>query len=77
MNAEIIELSEQRERRRYIALAHASGDWQETKASFALSGIILDESNAEIAGRMIAGEMTLKEAQRVILCRLNVIEKPM
>ena len=74
MTAEIIELDEQRERRRYVALAHASDDWQQIKASFAIGGMSLDDSNAEIIGRMIAGEMTLREAQSVIRLRLQVGE---
>lgn len=70
MTAEIIELDEERERRRYIALAHASDEWRQIKASFAIEGMILDDSNAEIIGRMIAGEMTLRQAQRLVLRRL-------
>lgn len=42
-----------RERRYYIALANLDKAWQETKASFALSGINLDDDDAERAGRML------------------------
>jgi len=62
------------ERRRYIALAHASDDWQQMNASLAFAGVDLNESNAEIIGRMIANEMTLQEAQRAIRRLLDVGE---
>lgn len=74
MTAEIIELDKQRERRRYISLPHGSGEWQQITASVAIEGLDLDDINAEIVGRMAAGEMTLQEAQRVIRRRLNVSE---
>jgi len=72
MGAEIIELDKQRECRCYIAQAHASNKWQQPKAFFVIEGMILDDKDAEIIGCMLAGEMTLKEAQVVIKRRLNV-----
>jgi len=75
MTAEIIELDEQCKRRRYIALAHASDDWQQIKASFAIEGMSLGDNNSEVVGRMIAGEITLEEAKKVLLCRLNPAEQ--
>jgi hypothetical protein len=51
--ATIHSLDAARERRYYIALANADKAWQETKASFALSGISLDDDDAERAGRML------------------------
>jgi hypothetical protein len=74
MIVEINELDEHFESRRYIALAYASDDWQQIKASFAIEGMSLDDSSAEIVGRMLSGDMTLKEAQRAILRRLDVGE---
>jgi hypothetical protein len=57
-----------------IALAHASDEWQQIKTSFGIEGMILDDSNAEIIGRMLAGEITLDEAQKAILRLLDVGE---
>lgn len=71
MTAEIIELDEQRERCCHIALARASDDWQQIKATFAIEGMMLDDSNAEIIGCMLAGKMTLGEAQKLILRRFR------
>ncbi len=48
--------------RKYIALAEDNEMWQQIKASYALEGITLTEENAALAGRMIAGEITLADA---------------
>jgi len=52
--AAVHSLDAARERRYYIAVAHGSEAWLETKASFALSGMALTDDDAERAGRMIA-----------------------
>lgn len=58
--ATIHALDTARERRRYIALANADRTWLETKASFALSGFVLDDDDAERAGRMLAQHLADK-----------------
>lgn len=62
----LVSLDAERERRHYLALAHASDAWQQIKASCALEGIATDDFNAEIAGRMIAGVMTLDQAYAAV-----------
>lgn len=57
---EIIEATMTRDE--YIALARDNSTWQEIAASWALEGISISDDNDEIAGRMIAGELTLDEA---------------
>lgn len=57
----IINLEDARRRRHYIALANAHPDWLETVASFRLSGIEVTDSQAFRAGRMIAGEISLRD----------------
>lgn len=47
--------------RRYIDLANAHWEWQQTKASWALEGLHADDDSAECAGRMIAGEVTYEQ----------------
>lgn len=47
---------------KYVALARNHPEWQQVKASFAIEGMALTEDNEVIAGRMIAGEITLQEA---------------
>jgi hypothetical protein len=74
MTAEIIQLDAERERRHYINLANGSWDWQQVKASWALSGLSLDDDDAERAGRMIAGDMTLDEVYQAILQHLDIKE---
>lgn len=71
MTAKIIEINDQRQRRRYVAPAQTSDEWQQIKASSSIEDIMLDDSNAEIIGRMIAGEMTLRQAQILVLRRLT------
>jgi hypothetical protein len=51
-----------KDERYYIDLAEGHEDWQQIKASYALEGIELTDENAALAGRMIAGEITLAEA---------------
>ena len=52
--ATVYSLEAARERRYYINLAKSSTTFQSIKDSFTLSGIVLDEDNAEQIGRMIA-----------------------
>lgn len=54
--------AEELKRRRFIKLAEQHHAWREIASSFALSGIHMTKDNAAIAGQMIAGELTLKEA---------------
>ncbi|PRC90594.1 hypothetical protein [Solimicrobium silvestre] len=54
----VISLDAARQRRFHIQLAKSSEDWQDICASFALSGVILDDGDAERAGRVMAGQAT-------------------
>jgi hypothetical protein len=51
-----------RVRRQYIALAQANEDWQQVAASFALEGIVLTDDDAERAGRVLAGDLSLEQS---------------
>jgi hypothetical protein len=68
----VMSLDEARERRHYIDLANADWDWQQTKASFALEGIELDDRDAERTGRFIAGVITLEQGIDEILRELGL-----
>jgi hypothetical protein len=70
--AHIISLDAERDRRKYIAIARANKHWQQTRASFALSDFELDDDDAERAGRIIAGVMTIEEASADILNKLEL-----
>ena len=61
-----------RERRRYIELAHTHETWQQIKASFALEDIELDEDDAEMAGRLLTGVITVEQGQAAIAKKLGV-----
>lgn len=56
-----ISLDTARERRRFIDLANANENWRQTVASFALSDITPTDDDAERAGRLIAGAITLEQ----------------
>jgi hypothetical protein len=58
-----------RVRRQYIALAQANEDWQQVAASFALEGIVLTDDDAERAGRVLAGDLSLEEVRTAHLVR--------
>ncbi|MBC3809236.1 hypothetical protein H8K52_18000 [Undibacterium seohonense] len=60
--ANIITLKTLRERRFYLALAHADEHWQQTTASFRLEELHATENDAERAGCVIAGVWTLEQA---------------
>ncbi len=57
----VVSLDAARRRRKFIDIASASESWVQTKASFALSGIELDDDDAERAGRLLAGVVSLEE----------------
>ena len=61
ISANVVALDAVRERRAFIALAHADEHWCQTRASFALSGIALTDDDAERAGRLLAGVVSLDE----------------
>jgi len=60
-----------RERRRYIVVANNDANFIQVKASFALSGIELDDDDAEIAGRTIVGNLTAAQGEEEILRKLG------
>ncbi len=57
----VVSLDAVRQRRAFIALAHADWDWCQVRASFALSGIELTDDDAERAGRLLAGAISFEE----------------
>lgn len=50
----------------YINIARNDSTWQDIVASFAIENIVMTEQNEIIAGKMIAGELSLPEAIRQI-----------
>ena len=60
-SAKVVALDAVRQRRAFIALAHADAHWCQVRASFALSGIALTDDDAERAGRLLAGVVTYDE----------------
>ena len=50
----------------YIDIARNDSTWREIAASFAIEGMQMSEDNEIVAGRMIAGEITLAEAIKII-----------
>lgn len=56
VGAIVFDLDVARQRRYYVSLAHNDTTWNQIKASFAISGIDLDDSVAEIIGRKIAAK---------------------
>ena len=62
----VLSIDAARERHKYIAIANSSEHWIQTKASFALEGIELNDDNAERAGRLIAGHITLEQCLEAV-----------
>jgi len=52
----------ERDRRRAIDIALADEHWQQTTASFALEGLSVSLDDCERAGRVIADQLTVKQA---------------
>lgn len=50
----------------YIEIARNDSTWQEIAASFAIENMVMTEENEIVAGKMIAGEIGLAEAIRLI-----------
>jgi hypothetical protein len=63
---DVVLLDVARERRRFIDLANANENWIQTVASFALEGIALTDDNAERAGRLLSGAITLEQGYEEI-----------
>jgi hypothetical protein len=70
----VVSLDAARQRRAFIALAHADEHWCQVRASFALSGIELTDDDAERAGRVIAGVITYEEAREEISAQYRRVE---
>ncbi len=62
MPSKVIFLDQERNRRIYIDIANSDENYVQIKASFSLSGIELTDDDAELAGRIIAGKITYKQA---------------
>jgi hypothetical protein len=58
----VVSLDAERDRHKFIALAHADWGWLEAKASMALSGFVVTDEDAELCGRIIAGAITYEQA---------------
>lgn len=54
-------------------LARTDETWQEVKASFALEGLSVTEEDDELAGRLIAGEISVDEAIHALRKKHGVI----
>lgn len=50
----------------YIDIARNDSTWREIAASFAIEGMEMSEDNEIVAGKMIAGEISLAEAIKII-----------
>jgi hypothetical protein len=70
----VVSLDAVRQRRAFIALAHADEHWCQTRASFALSGIELTDDDAERAGHLLAGVISLEEVYAEIQCAAGLRE---
>ncbi|MDK6078355.1 hypothetical protein [Massilia varians] len=53
--------AEEMQRRRWIQQARRSEAWTEVKASFAISGLTLTDSEDVIGGRLISGAATVEQ----------------
>jgi hypothetical protein len=71
----VVSLDAVRQRRAFIALAHADEHWCQTKASFALSGIELTDEDAERAGRLLAGAISFEEGLAEIRREAGLLEE--
>jgi len=60
----------------YADLARNNATWQEIAASWALEGIHMTYNNEVVAGRMIAGEISLQEAVAEIRQAAEVVFDP-
>jgi hypothetical protein len=60
----------------YADLARNNPTWQEIAASWALEGIQMTYDNEVVAGRMIAGELSLPEAVAQIRQAAQVVFDP-
>jgi hypothetical protein len=60
--ASVIDISVEIKKRRDVQCAISSEDWQQVRASFALSGVEPGKENDELVGRVLAGEITCQEA---------------
>jgi hypothetical protein len=58
----VVSLDVARQRRRHIALAQSDEDFRAVAASFALSGIDITNTDAERAGRVLAGLISYDQA---------------
>jgi hypothetical protein len=59
----------------FIALARTDRTWREIAASFAIEGLVLTEANEIVAGRMIAGQIDLPSAIRIIRESADLCDK--
>jgi len=58
----VVSLDAARQRRRHISIAHADEDFKQVEASFALSDIEITNTEAERAGRVLAGLISIDQA---------------
>ncbi|MGE5648887.1 MAG: hypothetical protein ACM34A_01710 [Bacillota bacterium] len=58
----VIHISKEIKRRRDVLRARDSEEWRQVEASFALSGIELNDRHAEIVGQILDGEISVQDA---------------
>ena len=67
----VVSLDAARQQRRHSAIAHADTDFRDVAASFALSDIETTNTEAERAGRVLAGLLSIEQAIEEI-CQQHV-----
>jgi hypothetical protein len=72
----VLSLKIARDRRLYIDIANNDDAFLQSKASFALSGLTIDDEDAELAGRLIAGAITHEEAVQLIMLKHGLAAVP-
>ncbi len=60
-NGKVISIEKLLRWRKNITIANNDSEWQNIKASFSLSGLETTDQDAEIAGRLLSGQITLEE----------------
>lgn len=68
----VIDITTELKRRCDVRRANSNEIWQQITASFALASIDLDATNAELAGRLISGEITYQQALDELKCKYRV-----
>ena len=73
---DVASLDAARLRRGFIDLADTNENWRQVKASFALEGIAVSGDEAERAGRLLSGAITLEQGYAEIRRKYGVWKLP-